>query len=542
MTTRMMVRVAVHVAGLAGLVLAQPIPIREVRKNNSSGEPLLNGQTVTVTGVVTASTHFGASRGPAFLQDSTGGVALYDSVVKRLRIGDSITVTARVTLYNGLTELQYASLENHGRVEVPAPKRMRLADVSRIDTLAGFLENEGWLVQIDSVRIEHTPGQRFQGNTNYNISDPSGATGQLRIDADAVELIGLPIPDGPITVTAVVGQYKSSSPFFGGYQLMPRLAEDLGFRVTVVSIAEIIADTDSDFVPDRLGDSVVTTGIVTVPSGVFSTSNTDIYIQDATAGVNVFNYGTTTVELGDSVVVAGIVDQYKGKTELSSATITVVAHNRTVPSPKLVPFNYPLTERDEGQLLLLVGDVVQEPVRSGSGSNIVIKNGTPAIAVRVNDPTGIDLSWVTVGRRIRFIGIGGQYDPDEPYNSGYQLMPRFQTDLCDTTAAFEPSEWLRIDTITPNPFAPREGQVLTIQVNSPRSFRLTVELYDLEGRLVKDLMANAPGGYYDLKWDGTDRLGRPLPAGIYLLAIRGATGSGQTKVISKPVALAEDLR
>ncbi|MEO0073787.1 MAG: FlgD immunoglobulin-like domain containing protein, partial [candidate division WOR-3 bacterium] len=257
---------------------------------------------------------------------------------------------------------------------------------------------------------------------------------------------------------------------------------------------------------------------------------------------NVFNYGTTTVLLGDSVVVAGVVDQYNGKTELSSATITTVARNRTVPSPQLVPFNYPLTERHEGRLLLVVGDVVQAPVRSGSGSNIVIKNGTPAIAIRVNDPTGIDLSWVTVGRRIRFIGIGGQYDPKEPYNSGYQLMPRFQTDLYDTTAAFEPAERLQIDTVTPNPFVPRQGQVLTIQVNSPRSFRLTVELYDLEGRLVKELLSNGPGGYYDLKWGGTDRLGRPLPAGIYLLAIRGSTGSGQTEVISRPIALAEDLR
>ncbi|MBM3314282.1 T9SS type A sorting domain-containing protein, partial [candidate division WOR-3 bacterium] len=166
----------------------------------------------------------------------------------------------------------------------------------------------------------------------------------------------------------------------------------------------------------------------------------------------------------------------------------------------------------------------------------------PAIAIRVNDASGIDLSWVTVGRRIRFLGIGGQYDPEEPYNSGYQLMPRFQADLYDTTAAFEPAEKLRIDSVTPNPFAPRSGQAVTVQLNSPRTYRLTVEVYDLEGRIVKDLLSNGAGGYYDLKWDGTDRLGRPLPAGTYLLSIKGSSGAGQTEVVTRPVALAEDLR
>jgi hypothetical protein len=438
-------------------------------------------------------------------------------------------------------ELQDASVQNHGPAGAPAPRQFTLAEVGRIDTAAGYVESEGWLARLDSIQIDHTSGEVFQGNYNYDVSDPHGGTGLLRIDRDASELVGMRIPDGYITITAIIGQYKTSAPYFGGYQLMPRLAEDLGIRVEVLSIADVVADSNRDFVPDRMGDSVVATGIVTAPSGAFSTEYTDIYVQDGTAGVNVFSYDLQTVAVGDSVVVAGVVDQYNGKTELSSATVTRVAQGRAVPDAELLSFDRPLTERQEGRLVTLVGDVVQAPVRSGSGSNITVKNGTPAIAIRVNDASGINLSWVTVGRKIRFTGIGGQYDSEAPYNSGYQLMPRFQEDLRDTTAAFEPAEQMRIDTVTPNPFAPGTGQFVTIQVNSPRTYRLTIAIYDLEGRLKKELLSNGAGGYYDLKWNGTDRLGRKLPAGIYLLSVKGSSGDGRTQVLSRPIALGEKL-
>ncbi|MBM3315863.1 hypothetical protein FJY71_08530, partial [candidate division WOR-3 bacterium] len=354
------------IAGLmavAALAAGQVRPIRDVRQNNDQGEPLLNGQTVTVTGVVTVSIQFGPSIGPAYFQDGTGGVALFDSAAARLQIGDSVTVTGEVTLYNGLVELQDVSVQNHGQVGAPAARPMTLAEVGRIDTAAGYVENEGWLARLDSIQIDHNPGEVFQGNYNYDLTDPHGGTGLLRIDRDAAELVGMRIPDGYITITAVIGQYKTSAPYFGGYQLMPRLAEDLGMRVEVLTIAEVIADSNGDFVPDRLGDSVVVTGIVTAPS--FSLEYTDIYVQDATAGVNVFDYDAQAVAAGDSVVVAGVIDQYNGKSELSSATVTRLAQGRRVPEPELVPFNRPLLERLEGRLLLVVGDVIQAPVRSG---------------------------------------------------------------------------------------------------------------------------------------------------------------------------------
>ncbi len=749
------VPVALLLLAAAGIAAAQVLPVRAVRRNDSQGVPELAGQVVTVTGVVTVATQFGGW-GPAYVQDSTGGVAIYGSQVGSLSIGDSVTVTGTVKNYFGLTELDpIASLNRHGAAGTPRPREFEVEWVALVDTAAGYVENEGWLVRFDSVEIAHTPGQRFAANTNYNITDPRGKTTQIRIDGDVGELVGREIPDGFVALTGVIAQYKPAAPYWGGYQVMPRMGADLGIEQQYTSIRAARIDANGDGIPDRRGQQVTVTGIVTVPDSVFDNRYLDIYVQDTSAGVNVFSFTMQNLALGDSVSVAGTVDWYRGKTEIASATVTVLAAGRNLPEPRrltcrelnveeyegelvkvegvttaalllsgdftfqiddtsgtaavridaqtdipglvcvadtftlvgiksqyaadttrpltgyqfqprfrtdfsrnandalplrtirevqrpgpdgvtpalldslvrvrgrltgpaasfsgattkslyiqdetqgvnvygcsyitaeeplldtlgveweviarvteyngltelangmmwvsdtarrpveprLLPFNTGLAESMESDLITVVGDVIQPPVRSGAGYNLTIKNGTPAIAVRINDAAGVGVSWITRGRRIRVTGIGGQYDNSAPYTSGYQLLPRFNADVRDTTAAFEPAERLVIDTITPNPFAPELGEVATIQLNSPKSgYRLNVEVYDMRGRLANSLLSNAPGGYYDLKWDGTDRLGRRLAAGIYLLTVKASRGDGQTETITRPLVLAVKLK
>jgi hypothetical protein len=739
---------------VAGIAAAQAVPIRNVRRNNSQGEPELLNQTVTVTGVVTVSTQFGGW-GAGYVQDSTGGVAMYGSAVGSLAIGDSITVSGTVTNYSGLTELADLVVTNHGAVGQPQPREFEVEWVALVDTAAGYVENEGWLVRFDSVQIAHASGERFVGNTNYTITDPRSNTTQMRIDADASEIVGNLIPDGYIALTCVIAQYKFAAPYWGGYQVMPRLGADLGVEQQFTTIREARIDANNDGIPDRRGQQVTVTGIVTVPDSVFDNRYLDTYVQDTSAGVNVFSFTLVNVAVGDSVSVTGTVEWYRGKTEISGATVTILAPGQGEPEPrllncrqlmqeayegelvkvqgvttaafllsgdytfqvddttgtadvridaqtdipglicvsdtftligiksqyasdtlqplagyqfqprfrtdfsrnanqaldlktirevqapgadgvtpalldslvrvrgrvtgpssafsgatvkslyvqdetqgvnvygcsystadapyldtlgveweiiarvteyngltelangtmwvtdttrqpvlpKLVPFNTGLSEGMESDLITVVGDVIQPPVRSGTGYNLTVKNGTPAIAIRINDAAGVGVSWITRGRRIRVTGVGGQYDNAAPYTTGYQLLPRFNADVRDTTASFEPSERLVIDTIAPNPFAPELGEVTSVQVNSPKTgYRMDVDVYDLQGRVVAELLSNGPGGYYDLKWDGRDRLGRPLKAGIYLVTVKAANGKGETETITKPVVLAVKLK
>jgi hypothetical protein len=65
----------------------------------------------------------------------------------------------------------------------------------------------------------------------------------------------------------------------------------------------------------------------------------------------------------------------------------------------------------------------------------------------------------------------------------------------------------------PNPFNPSGTIVLEI----PGPCRVTLTVYDLLGRKVRELLdENRPAGRFTLHWDGSDKDGIRLPSGLYI--------------------------
>lgn len=527
---------------LAAAAFAQPEPIRAVIVDaNADGKPDRRGQSVTITGIVTApDSIFDTRYLDIYVQDSSAGVNVFSFTMQNAELGDSVIVAGRVDWYRGKTEVSNATVTvvASGR-PLPEPRTITCADANR-ETF------EGELVKITGVR---TSALILTGNANYTISDASGST-QMRIDAQT-EIPGLVCLSDTFTLTCIKSQYAADTlQPLAGYQVLPRYRRDFSRSASdmpVLSIEEVQRPGPDGVTPRLLDQLVRVKGWITGPAATFTVGAKSLYIQDSTAGINVYgcSYDTTRVALLDTLGtrwdVIARVTEYNGLTELANGVMVLADTTRWVPPARLLPFNTGLSESMESDLITVVGDVIQPPVRSGSGYNMTVKNGTPAIAVRINDAARVTLP-ISRGMRLRITGIVGQYDNSEPYTSGYQLLPRFNADLNDTSAVFEPAEQLKIDTITPNPFAPELGEVATIQLNSPRiGYRLTVEIYDLQGRLANTLLSNAPGGYYDLKWDGTDRLGRRLGPGIYLVAVKAARDDGKTETITRPLVLAVKL-
>jgi hypothetical protein len=76
----------------------------------------------------------------------------------------------------------------------------------------------------------------------------------------------------------------------------------------------------------------------------------------------------------------------------------------------------------------------------------------------------------------------------------------------------------------PNPFNPRS--VLRYDLARAATVRLTV--HDLAGRVVRTLVAGPrPAGPHRAAWDGRDRTGRPVAAGVYLARLE-AGGMSRT--------------
>jgi phosphatidylserine/phosphatidylglycerophosphate/cardiolipin synthase-like enzyme len=202
-------------------VYGTPIPISDVKRNDNNGVPLLNNRLVTVRGIVTVAGQFGS---PSYIEDNSGGLAVYGSAFSAaVAMGDEVIVSGLVQPFYGLTEIVNPMLHavaSSGNAVTPV---LVTAQQLASDGQNGVEEFEGRLVRIDGAAV--SGGGTWAGNTNYTLTDATGAT-QLRID-DATNLVGAPIPASAFDVIGVVGQFISVAPYIGGYQLMPRSTADI---------------------------------------------------------------------------------------------------------------------------------------------------------------------------------------------------------------------------------------------------------------------------------------------------------------------------
>jgi hypothetical protein len=192
-----------------GGVIVDPEP--EILKIAIARTKPLNTE-LTVIGVVTASDQLG---GPAFIQDETGGIAVFDTQVHGaglFQIGDSLKITAKVGRFNQQVQLvSVTDIEVFGPAENPIlPKSVSIAQIGTL---------EGQLVSIPLASFNPAKGLLFP-ESNYTITDGTGNL-QLRIDGDVTSLIGRLIPTSAQTITGVLGSFN------GTIQVFPRFIEDL---------------------------------------------------------------------------------------------------------------------------------------------------------------------------------------------------------------------------------------------------------------------------------------------------------------------------
>lgn len=206
---------------------AAPTPkaIKDLRVNFSDGLPQSFGwANVKVRGMATAGTHFGPE-GPGYLQDTTGGVAIFGADFAKTvaqviaPLAFEVEVTGGVSFFNGALEIIPYSVQ---RVSVKAPPAPRAVATAEIAQHGESLE--GLLVRVTGARI--VAGQiPIAGGANLLIDDGSGAC-TLRIDGDT-DIVGMATPAGRIDITGIVSQFDLSAPFTEGHQLQPRRRFDI---------------------------------------------------------------------------------------------------------------------------------------------------------------------------------------------------------------------------------------------------------------------------------------------------------------------------
>lgn len=166
---------------------------------------------------------------------------------------------------------------------------------------------------------------------------------------------------------------------------------------------------------------------------------------DETGGIGIYHgsgdFGYTLNE-GDSLALVGTIEQFNGLTQMRADTLIYLSGDNPLMAPSLTNV---LSEESESQLVQMKCIEMVDPeqwTNEVPGFNVDITDGLNVNTLRIDSDTDIFGTEAPVGV-FTVTGIGGQFDTSDPYDSGYQLIPRYLTDLTEPVSAFfiAPDEW-----------------------------------------------------------------------------------------------------
>lgn len=258
-----------------------------------------------------------------------------------------------------------------------------------------------------------------------------------------------------------------------------------------------------------------------------------MYIQDLDDyGINVYapSVMTSPALAGDLIKAEGVVMEYRSidytnpfatppgsTTEISNAAVNVVARGFDIVQPAVMTCGDMNQERNEGRYIQTSGVVT-----SVEGFAFFISDGTGTAQVYQNF-TPLDFSLFAVGDSVRVTGVLLQYDYTKPYFDGYELAPRYNSDIVECATHYADKATI---SATARVLDADAGQVVEITVNAPRASTIEVRIFDLKGRPIATLANNLCVGQTRLAWDARDDRGNTVRPGAYICQIQAKERAG----------------
>ncbi|HVN47305.1 MAG TPA: FlgD immunoglobulin-like domain containing protein, partial [Bacteroidota bacterium] len=419
---------------------------------------------------------------------------------------------------------------------VPKPKHLSLHQY-----MANPESYEGLLVEIDTLyKASGTWPAASTGASIYLTNASKMDTAQLYISS-STDVAGSIEPTYPINVVAVINQYSSATTVYNnGYEIEPSDSTNITHTklTSIVSIAEARKDLNGDLIADHsvTKDTLQIFGVVTTPNLQSVGSQTAYFIQDTSAGVEVFasSLPQAAYAVGDSVMVTGVVGQYRGLVEfvpLTNDTIhfAILKHKAKVPAAKKITFAQFVTHAESYEGSLIEVDSMYYasgtwPAASTSGKiyvTDVTKKDTAL--VYISSSTNIPGS-AAKAFPVNVTGVVSQYtSASTVYNDGYELEPFDTVGIVHTpgTASVANNKTgipatYELSQNYPNPFNPST----TISFGLPSQSHVTVKVYSILGQEVATLFDGIQGaGYHNIVWNGRSGNGGQTASGVYLLRV-----------------------
>ncbi|MCK5597509.1 MAG: hypothetical protein KAJ04_08690, partial [Candidatus Eisenbacteria sp.] len=212
-------------------------------------------------------------------------------------------------------------------------------------------------------------------------------------------------------------------------------------------------------------------------------------------------------------------------TEIEASSITVLARGFDPLPPTVMATGDVGHEDNEGLFVQTSGVVV-----SVEGFAIYIDDGSGSIQIYQNF-NDLDFSVFAVGDNVRMTGAVLQYDQTMPYLSGYELSPRYDSDMEILEAHYSGSADIEISARV---LDMSSDEAIEITYNAPKASHVTVRIFDLKGREVATVYDGICLGPQRATWNARDNEGKRVPMGAYLchvLARDRGEGNGSNAAV-----------
>ncbi|MDZ7723950.1 MAG: T9SS type A sorting domain-containing protein [candidate division KSB1 bacterium] len=380
---------------LIGTAWAQVTPIKDIQyTEDASGDSPLSGETVTISGVVTAEGYaFGGSF--YFVADSSGpwnGIKVYDR--NEAAQGDWVTLTGTVSEYYGCTQISDVTefnVDTLQSLEIQ-PAVVTTQEVGTGGSLAEACE--GCLVQVRDVDITNPD----LGYGEYQVDDGSGPC----VVDDAADYYFDPAEY--TSAKSITGVLEYS---FGDTKIQPRLALDVVEDGSYTRIQRIQQVRYSDLLKapqDQASDSsylstdtVSVHGIVTMPAGLsYAGDGIKFIVSEPEGGPwsAILSYAedSTAVPIlleGDEIEMTGYIEEYQsGESQMTEifniSTINVLSIGNDLPEPdsiKTGDLRWPTSAEQWGNVMVQVNQAQITTHQNSYNELFKVDDGTGEVIV-----------------------------------------------------------------------------------------------------------------------------------------------------------------
>ena len=421
---------------------------------------LADGSTALIEGVLTTDLGALESGHGGFVQDATGGIAIYldDAIVETDPAGTTVRISG--TIGSRFAQRTIRAPESAvvavGTADLPAPLD--------VETGAAGESHEGRRITLAGT-VTASPDQLADG-LGVTLDDGSGP---VRAVIGPTALGGRTIATGmTATVTGPLGQRDSSGTGMSGYRVYATLAGELelvtptptptptsnpspsatpSVSPTPAPSATPTASPNPTETPAPtpapsavgiaivrtlpIGTRVTTTGIVVAEAGRVGSPSL-VAIHDGTAGLIV--HGATDAQSlprGTRIEVTGKLSAPYGQLEIKpSETDVRVLGTATPPLPATLGPDA-LDEGNEAQLVTATGVLEVKPTKSSSGdiTLTLARDGGSPVKVMADATSRVTTTTFQVGATYRITGVVGQRASRTGALDGYRIWIRDAADV-----------------------------------------------------------------------------------------------------------------